>query len=226
MRIALISNLQGTSAGVEPLENYPVVLRSILDRKHELLAFCLSDWSILDFNNHIDLILDTEPELVIAQIGIIECARRILSNRAKTFYRWLPGGRHVTKFLHKHRQAIIRFRTRLGMNAYRISTEEFRKGLESFCNALQKRRKTKILFFKIPRFAKDYEKVHYPYLNEDIDKYNSILREYGAVSIFEEDDDLLSIWQPGTVHFNAEGHERVAERIDEIIDRYLKQYID
>lgn len=218
-KILIASNSQGSASGVQPGENYPCLLQAMLPEIsfHYLI---LSGGSIREFNTYAETIAMAQPDLVIFQIGIVDCVQRILSNREKDIFRILPWGRHITRKLHEHRLRVIKLRNALNLNARLISPAHFRAELQMLTQKLDHYGIRRI-FFEIPKFASKYETEYYPYINSDIDLYNGILREFDAIPLLTPDDDLYAIWQPGTVHFTADGHRCVAQKIKEMVAREL-----
>ncbi len=212
MRIALLSNSQGTDAGVSAAETYPELVRARLASEHEVRVMAMSGWAIGDFNAHIDDVLADDPELVVLQVGIVECAQRILSEREKRILQRVPGSRRLTAFLHARRTRVIRARRALRIMTCLYTLERFRDEVDSFVAALGSRG-VDVLLVRIPRFSDAYEAEFYPYINEDIELFNTALVERGAVPLVSEADTDVAIWQPGTVHLNAEGHRAAADTL-------------
>ena len=214
-KIFVIANSQGTTSGVTEGESYPYLLQRILPDYHYHF-FILSGGSIREFETHIGNILLVNPDLVIFQIGIMECARRILSETEKKVLKKLPLGWMITKKLHDHRKWTIQWRNRFNINSRKMTPGVFRDGIRSLSEKLN-RYHIQYLFLEIPYFSPQYEREYYPLINEDIHVYNQIIGEFNSAPIVYPEDDLYSIWQQGTVHFNKAGHQLVAERIKKII---------
>jgi lysophospholipase L1-like esterase len=212
LKIALLANSQGTTKGALQVLPYPEVLRDALAPAHDVVVRAESGWTIRDFNRHLDEVLAVEPDLVVLQVGIVECSRRILSATEKRIIRRLPRRHAVTKFLHDRRPDVIRWRARLRIDTRLYSVREFSSEIDEFlarCRAAG----TAALLLEIPSFGAAFEQKHFPLINDDIAVFNEPLRRNGAVAIFEPGDPIETIWQEGTVHFTAAGHELVAERI-------------
>lgn len=212
MRIVLAANSQGTEMGVAPGENYPERVRRLLAGTHEVELVLESGWTIREFNAHVDRLLASSPDVVVLQAGIVECARRILSEREKRMLARVPGSSRLTKLLHDHRPAVIRLRQRLRLDTRVCGVEEFERELAGLRDALAAGGAA-LLPLEIPQFAPEYAARHFPLVNEDIDLFNSVLRRFGAVEWLRPEDDLAAAWQPGTVHLTPEGHRRAAARL-------------
>lgn len=75
----LLTNSQGTSAGVELEEAYPVLLAAKLKDLVKLNRISVGGWKIDDFLNILDdNVLALRLNIVVVQTGIVECAQRIL----------------------------------------------------------------------------------------------------------------------------------------------------
>lgn len=215
-RVYLLSNSQGTRAGLmEDEKSYPQLLKEILP-EIEFHYLLISGKLITDFYSNLENLLLVHPDLVIFQTGITDCARRILSDREKKILSLIPLSRVITKFLHDHRKTVIKLRNRLGINTRSVSLGQFEQTHKKIHASLTAHN-IKVLYLEIPNFSQKYEDQYYPLINEDIEIYNKILRNYGARSLFNSSDDILSIWQSETVHWNASGHVFVAQRLVKMI---------
>lgn len=217
MRVLLISNSQGTDAGVSPGESYPEVVQRRLAGRVDVVPMAESGWTIRDFLNHVDGVIDAKPDVVFCQLGIVECARRILSLREKKALAKIRGLSRLTKLLHDHRRAVIIWRHRLGISTRMMSPTEYRA-----C-ALELRQRLEaegiaLVFLDIPRFTPLYETTHYPFINADIELFNAITSEFGAVPLIEREDEADELWQLGKVHFSPSGHELAGRRLSERIE--------
>lgn len=216
MKIFLLGNSQATAAGVSLNESYAALVAQALDKPHEFHVLAMSGWSIGDFRAHLDNVLLVTPDLVVVQVGIIECARRILSEREKRLIGAVPYSLCFTKWLHDNRQAVIRARHRLGIDTRLFSTAQFEHELALVIERLRAAC-AEVLLLEIPAFGERYEARHYPMINEDVERFNVVLRRHGAVPLFSDGDDLETLYQPGTVHFTALAHRRAAARVLELI---------
>ena len=221
MRIVIVANSQGTAAGsgagwLEEGEEYPELIRRTVCSDHEVVSFARSGWSIRDFLAHAEEITDLRPDLVVVQIGIVECTQRILSEREKAFFYRLRGGRQVTRWLHDRRNAVIAWRRRLGITTRLVPIGEFAAALDTLAARLTKDG-ARLLFVEIPRFGTAYERAHFPGINRDIAQYNAVIRAHRSIEALRADDDLDEIWQPGTVHLTREGHCLFATRMIEAV---------
>lgn len=222
MRVFILANSQGTAAGVELAKTYPMLVRDELAPEHEVHVLAFSGWSIADFNRHLDNVVGLEPGLVVVQVGIVECSRRILSTREKHVLSFVPGSRHLTRFLHDRRRRVVLARHRLGLDTRLFTPAQF----EAELKALVKRVNAAgadVLLLEIPPFGTAYERRHFPLINEDIELFNQVIRGFDSVDLLKSDDPLEDLWVEGTVHLNAEGHRLFAARLREIVYARMRQ---
>jgi hypothetical protein len=214
-RVSLIANSQGTSRGIAYGESYPALfMAAVPDLTVQILA--MSAWSFQDVVVHFENVLLFRPRIAIVQLGIIECTRRILSEREKAFFLLLPGGRRATFALHHRRMQVIRLRRRLHIDT-RVSTPvDFRSHVGRVLDKFSKG-DIEPMLLEIPPFSPAYEERYYPFINEDVELFNEVLREFGAVPFLDDRDVAGPIYQEGTVHFNVEGHRLVADRLVDLI---------
>lgn len=180
-------------------------------------VLAVSGWSIREFNFHRENITELEPDLVVVQVGIVECSRRILSARAKRTWAAVPGGGVATKFIHDRRRQVIRLRNRLRMDTRLFTTDEFRRELAIFVAAVTGTG-GRLLVLEIPSFGRQYEALNFPLINEDIALFNSVLREFGAVPMLPRDADLESVWVSPTVHLTQDGHRLAAAHLERLVE--------
>jgi hypothetical protein len=215
VKIVVVANSQGTPAGGVTAEAaYPAVLARELAPAHECVPYAESGWSIRDFNAHLDDVLAYAPDLVIAQVGIVEASRRILSTREKKLLARVRGSARLTKWLHDRRKEVIVWRARLHIDTRLFSPKEFDREVAAFVERLTAAG-VRTLLLETPQFGAAYEREHFPLINDDIEIFNRVLRRYGAVPILSADDDRESIWVAPTVHFDERGHTLAATRIAE-----------
>jgi len=221
MRMLVIANSQGTDTGVAAGESYPEVARSLLADHVEIVSLVESGWTIAEFVADSARIVDSQPDVVFCQLGIVECACRILSAREKKVLARIRGSSRLTKLLHDHRQEVIIWRRRLGISTRVMSPNSYRSyGLE-LARKLEAAGAT-LVFLEIPRFTPGYETTHFPFVNSDIDLFNGVMRELGSVPLIEPGDESDEIWQTGTVHLNRAGHELAARRLCERIEARVR----
>lgn len=217
-KLFIISNSQGTDLGVQKGDNYPILVQKYFRDNFETGLLLRSGWSVINFCNHIEDICQLKPNLVIIQIGIIDCAKRILSEKEKFLLSFIPHGKKITKFLHKNNAQVIRIREKLSVTTRVVPEKEFEKRLTCLLTFLNK--------FNIRYFLIDIPILpsNCPYnilINKDIVQYNNIMKRFGSKTMIYKSDNLEKIFQsgPGIVHFSKFGHRLIADRICKFIPR-------
>jgi lysophospholipase L1-like esterase len=218
MRVVLLANSQATAAGVAAGEHYPALLRDRLVPPHELHLLAMTGWSIREANLHFPTVRDVRPDLVLLQLGVVDAVRRILSSAEKRTLAALgPVGNRITGALHRRRPAVIRLRHRLGIDTRLVPPAEFERELDRLLESVRASGAEPVLF-EIPPFGVEHERAYFPLVGDDVATYNAILRSRGAVPLLPPEADPDAIWQPGTVHFTARGHELVAARVAQLVE--------
>ena len=131
-KVYIISNSQGTSVGVSEGENYPSLLSKYDKNEYEFHWMLMSSWNIENFFNYIENIISIKPDFLIVQIGIIDCAPRILSKKAKYFFKGIPFGNHFSKTLHLLRTEIIQIRRFFKFETFDVPLPRFSELLTNF----------------------------------------------------------------------------------------------
>ena len=222
-RVVLLANSQGTSAGINWKDAYPAVLAELLKYDIELHRLLMSGWTIRDFLDVIeDNVIGLRPDLVVIQIGIVECARRILTERHKALFRLIPFGYKVTKYLHYHRAVVLKIRNWLGINTRLIDPLEFEILISRTVKLLEENC-VPYIFVPIPFITDNGLNLKHPMINKDIKEYNKILHNYVSIPI---DTELMqphtTMFQNESVHFTVDGHKFFASFLAKAIVSKLK----
>jgi lysophospholipase L1-like esterase len=221
-RVLLASNSQGTSIGVLPDQNYSSILHGRFGSQCEVHRLLISGWTLKDLSDNLtDNVILLAPDVVVLHFGIIEGAQRILSNWEKRFLSVLPLGERITGLLHRNRAAVLRFRKYLGLQARQVSLREYSDSVREVSACLTKH-KIQCLFVRTPLFPDGGDAVSHPFINEDVEAYNAALNGYPCVDTANCRGGWVSDdYQFGTVHFNAGGHQKIADLLFEEITKRL-----
>jgi lysophospholipase L1-like esterase len=217
----LISNSQGSPVGIHYNQSYPFLLQGMMPDT-VFHYWIMSGGNVRDLNNQIENLLIVRPDLVVLQIGIVECTQRILSSKEKEIFSVLPFGRFITRKLHENRSRVIKIRKTLHCASRQTSPQKFKQEIQTLAQRLQAENIHSV-FLEIPRLYPEFGVQHFPYINDDIDLYNNILRDFGAVPFFLESENYSSFWQPNSVHFTAKGHQQIAENLEQLLLQKLYQ---
>lgn len=211
MRVQIVTNSQGSSVGVAPGQNYPALVARTLGPQYDVRSLVVSGWALPDFLGNLeDNVIVHKPDLVIFQVGIVEAAQRILSNREKAFMSLLPFGRLLTAAMHRHRDTVLTWRKRLGIATRAVAPDEFLALLERLSQRLTAA-DIRFFFIPMPIFPDAGKSMRHPFVNEDIALYNGMLARFGCLDASSAAQP--SFFQTGTVHFTAEGHAWVADAV-------------
>lgn len=163
------------------------------------------------------------PDVLILQVGVVECAPRPISRRERALLGRVRPGRlqtRIIRFLHDHRARIIRLR---GLNQW-TPPARFAASVKRIVVAARASG-ARVLILPITRVTA-YAELRQPNFNREIARYNAILREScGEGVAFIEEADVMSGLVPeefsiteDSVHLNAVGQERMAEHIVRMVE--------
>lgn len=217
-RVVLLANSQGTSAGIHWKEAYPAVLAELLGENIELHRLLMSGWTIRDFLGVIeDNVIGLHPDLIVIQIGVVECARRVLSAKQKAIFRILPFGRKITRYLHINRAIVLKIRNWLGINTRLVELLEFEILISKAVKIFEEHH-VPYLFVPIPLLPDNGASLKHPMINNDIEEYNRILIKHDNFPVNSELNQLRNLmFQLESVHFTVGGHKSIAEYLARLI---------
>jgi hypothetical protein len=215
VRILVVANSQGTDAGLQPGRSYPRLLAAAVAPRHEVVDWSRSGWDVERFVEELPVLRAEDADVVVVQVGIVECVQRILSTGEKRFFRVVPLGDRFTKLLHDRRPAVVRLRRRLGIPARLYSTERFAAAVAALERGLAEAG-TRVVLLEIPRLPDAHAARWFPFANDDIERFNAVLRSLGAVPFVDAAHDA-SLWQPATVHLSDAGHAAAAARLQRLV---------
>lgn len=221
-RVLILGNSQGTSIGLDSGNNYPALLQQMLGDGVEVHRMLVSGWTLRDVAAVFDdNVLALAPNLVVLQIGIVEAAQRILSDKAKAFFGLLPGGIRITALLHRHRARVLRWRQALGLSTRLVPLDEFGLLLAQIVGTLTTRGIRHCLI-RMPSFPDGGAAMHHPFVNQDIAEYNAVMDAYDCLAVEKAAGWNAQCIQPGTVHFTAAGHGIIANQLCQIVRAQMR----
>lgn len=162
-----------------------------------------------------------DPDAVLTQLGIVDCAPRITNRFDRRFVLdVLPK-----KMENAYMKIVKKFRTRRPDRA-RVNPDEFRENIADFYHRANSMDVTVLCIAIAPAYPELIDKS--PYIADSIARYNAIYREcvanYPDVEIvdpFSDVQETAALYKTG-VHLNEWGHEVVFESL---VDR-LGPYVD
>lgn len=157
------------------------------------------------------------PNIIILQLGICDCAPRLLTKLERKIFSYLPK-----KTVEVYVSIIKKIRKRSTDRAT-VDSDTFMKNIESYISRAEKLNVEKIVVIGILRSGKKYQKKN-PSIQISIDIYNNILKECvkkSKISTFLEMDlpenkvDEITI-EDG-FHYNEKGHKLIYEKIKKFL---------
>lgn len=227
-RVLIVSNSQGTAAGLaddDILSSYPHLLRSRFPEL-EFHFWNRSYLSVIEVDQaYREIILQHQPDIVVLQLGIIECGSRILPPRVRDFFRIVPFGGRITKLLHDQQRQWRRFLRRLNLYFVDFPEEVYRTSLKSLFTKL-KSSQVKVLCLAIPELSEQCNDEFLFDNNKQIAHYNCLTEEASAelgvkmLRVFDNCDDKTrnSLYLKDSVHFSKKGHRLVSDTIAPFLD--------
>lgn len=227
MKILLVSNSQGTPAGLPEDESGSCYTRLVQDALPGFGFACFT-FSYLHAGTvdtqFREIVSSNRPDLVVLQLGIIEAALRILPKRVRDFLGAVPGGAFVTKAIHDRQGPWRRFLARRGWRFQDVPCEAFRTHLGNIaarCAAAGIR----LAVVRIPPPSLRCERGNFPGNAAEIARYDAAIDEAAASLRFDVVDPFRgnadptrdSLYLPDSVHFSAAGHRLVARNILEYL---------
>jgi hypothetical protein len=141
------------------------------------------------------------PDIVIVQIGIVDCAPRALTRRELKVVSVLPViGKLVNRVVKRFRKNIVMARkiTYTNKNEFKLNVELIK---EAFNNS-------EVYFVSILSALEDYEEYN-PGVSDNIADYNKILGEQGNYISPYRPENLDAITMSDFHHLNKNGHKIV-----------------
>jgi len=222
-KVVLLTNSQGTSTGVHLEEAYPAQLSRCLAHQVDIHRISIGGWSTVNFVEILDdNVIVLRPDIVIVQTGIVECAQRILSDSEKKILRFVLFGSSLTKWMHQHRASVLRIRQRIGMTTRSLKPSASASHVDAIHQKLRDAG-IKCAFIEVLKFSDGGIDLRHPFINDDIDAYNAVLRQYDSISVDAIVEELgARLYQPNSVHFTIEGHKAIASALAVEVAKRLK----
>lgn len=143
------------------------------------------------------------PDVVIVQVGIVDCAPRVLSRKIEKIISLLPGLRSAYRFLMKRYRRVF---NKL-YNLKYVSLDEFKKNIRKINDMFN----GKPVFF-IPIFpaSDEYENV-LPRIKANIQLYNNIIAKYKTIDY--KCNNPVFFTMSDFHHLNTAGHNLIYEEV-------------
>jgi len=154
-----------------------------------------------------------EPNIVIIQLGICDCAPRLFSQKEKGIILNLPKfiRKKIIKFFSKHRYFFTKRFPKVYVNIY-----YFRKKYQQILTEIKKIGAYPIII-NIAKPSQDLLNISYNYLR-NVRSYNAVLsnlaekkKQCGLIDLYSLiEDDPNMLWKDG-IHLTKYGHKKLAE---------------
>lgn len=218
----------GNSVSISPADGvpaYPELLQGELGVLWEVRPVLRSGATIDEFETEIlQTITAYQPDVLVLQVGINECAPRPLARRGRdrlSHLRWTALRARIIQFLHEYRAQIIRFRGVRQLTPLPVFESSVRRVL---ARALQCG--GRVLILPITRLTSTAE-MRTPFANQEIARYNEALRACAGTQVrFVAEGELFPgqppddySASPATVHLSGAAHAAIARFVHDWIVR-------
>lgn len=222
----------GNSVSMSPADGvpaYPELLQAELGPSGHVRSILRSGATIDDFEMEIvETITTYQPDALVLQVGINECAPRPLGRRGRarlSRLRWNWLRARIIQFLHDYRPQIIRLRGIRQFTPLADFESSVRRVVE---RALE--HGSRVLILPITRLTATAE-IRTPFANQEIARYNRVLRACNGEHVrFVAEDELFDGQQPDdycadptTVHLCGAAHVAMSRFIHDWVLRRRKR---
>jgi hypothetical protein len=212
MRILIISDSLGSPRFDMPVEKIWTykIMKEHSTQGHVL--FTIIRHGLYTKQLDYEQIVNFKADVIICQVGIVDCVRRAMPDILVRIVAHLPGVRLVVrKYVNKHHYQITKL-----VNTKRTKEDVFRQNIKKINNACQK-----VCFVTIADAGKILREKTYNCQN-DIDKYNQIMQEEGCViNPYEKYLAEEYVLEADGHHLNELGHNLVFESVNRKLNEYL-----
>lgn len=157
------------------------------------------------------------PDIVIMQLGICDCAPRII---LQNDFKWLLLERVLNRINKNLFWKLIKKYKKRSPDVVMVTPEKFRGNVSSyFDNLINQEHVKRIIVIKIGTSGSEKLKKSSPFLRDNIEKYNHIYEEYASKSngIVSVVDPLDSMKEEDFVedgyHVNGKGNTKIFEEL-------------
>ncbi|MDD2869326.1 SGNH/GDSL hydrolase family protein [Neomegalonema sp.] len=240
-RIAVISDSIGLirpsiDLHIEGTYSYRIQEKLLLDgRKYQVIPFCrrnrTSDHAA-HFVRSDEFLSEGKPDILVVQIGIVDCAPRVFAQKDLQYVRDWCGIEEVKRLISLSQ----RFRAHLMLpwrkSAY-VKPREFLLNMLSIINhAHDELNIKKIYILNIVKPSRKGKVLSTGGLSEAIDYYNKILvqlNKHDHVSLIDinkeiwKEENVVNFFTNDNYHYNSLGHEAVSRIVYAHVEPYLKE---
>lgn len=190
------------------------------DINNEVICFTengLSSGALLAHCKHKLTLYD--PDMIIFQYGIVDCAPRVLTDREKLFFRMIGLTRPIHKIAHKYHAELSRKRNK---TLYTIA--QFENHVSNIYSIIKEETSAKIFNIAIAP-ANDVYINKSPGIKKNIAQFNAVLKKYSDIFIEYNATfyDVQKIFLPDAHHLNKDGHIFLYAVVKNYLDKVLER---
>lgn len=186
-------------------ETYPQLLKN----HFEVCQVSIGGATIVELYNQIYYITNFNPDFVLLQSGIVDCAPRAISKFEQMLIAKLPFfSKFFERFIREHKFKLRKIRniTYTNIDVYENNLLQVRK---AFPNAA-------VMAIGIVPSTKEYEKV-VPGIGQNINRYNDAIKNIFNNYFIDISDIDNSCIMSDHIHLNSKGHQFIFTKIFQIL---------
>ena len=203
MKLLIITDSLGLPRPTPEVVNYNQTWCSLISDRFKTHQLSIGGATIVDLKSQINYLKMYEPDLIVVQCGIVDCAPRALTKYESYVLNKYSFTRKLLKWCSPWILKLLRKRGRTYTNevSFRGVVKKFRIEFGE-----------KMYWIGIVPSAKEYE-VKVPGVSENIKKYNKILKEELGTNLLDVSEMLPEHIMSDFHHLNVAGHKYIAEKL-------------
>ena len=205
MKILILTDSLGLPREKPEVVSYNETWVYKLSQEHNVHQLSLGGGVMSDFIKQLAYIQMFNPDMVVLQLGIVDCAPRALTKFENEFInRFRITRKLANKYLPKYSGA-LRKKRRI---AY-TNTFEFENGLKQISEAFS----CKVLCLSILEPSEEYES-NLPGITEKVSTYNNILKKVLNSGFLDVSSIKKEMIMTDNIHLNNKGHEFIYQLLN------------
>ncbi len=185
-----------------------MITKNLKSQGHEVIAFTDNGLSsIALFRNVKSKLTLYNPDIVITQYGIVDCAPRVLKNREILLSKLFFLSKPVHYIAKKYHAPLSKIR-----NICLTPLTLFQENVEEIYTLFKTDNNAQIITIAIAPANEDYINKS-PRIQDNIDRYNTALKDQCDQFITYEGVDASTIYLPDAHHLNKKGHEVLYQKL-------------
>lgn len=158
------------------------------------------------------------PDIIICQIGVVDCTRRIMTRTELAIISRIPGiNKIVRSICSKHMYKLTHLR-----NKHYTSEKVFRQKMQSIINYNQ----CEVYFIEIAP-ASEYMKKKVYHFEDDVCRYNNVFKKLdyinggGVIEAYKNEKDVEKLFLSDGHHLTSYGTNLVYRSVDRVIKNFV-----